>query len=496
MKHILSILCLIPFVGITQNYQPFNENQPKRFVNVADSNDDNHFFYPYQFVQSGDSSIFNQYFRLSNEYYAIDSNFVCPSWGGNDGPTGDTTWLGRTIIYESINQTLRLSNYLLEPLTFDFDIALGDSSLFYSNAVHEYYIKYAGAAEEVILGQTDSVKSFTILHYNILGTPVNQGLNGFNIKIGKELGLLQFIDCHQFPAEEIGYELMGQLNPNIGKYQLTYDEAYPWQVGDKVQYLGSYSYYTGAWVYNQTYTMYIVEDRIETTDSVWLYFSHTSETIYNPSDMQQNPGTTYNISLGDSLGFKKGENISEYPSGMMPYPGTGDYQFTSYSNPCGTGLKEELNYDPDWSAYCDSCQCMLPYDGFVTNLYSKKYRAGHGIISQSVEVYGPQPQPSYQASLVYSHIDGMECGTPIYTSLDDSQNQISIYPNPVNEFFKLSTDLKIEAFSIYDLNGKLLETYLSPKQQELFDLSWLSPGVYTVNCLTQTQQISIQLIKL
>jgi len=496
MKHFFTPLLLLSVVSYAQNYQPINENQPKRFVNVADSNDDDHFYYPFQYELSGDSSIFSQYFRLSPTEYAIDSNFACPSWGGNEGPTGDTTWLGRTIVFEHTTNVLRLSNYLQEPLTFDFNVPLGDSSLFYSNAVHEYYIKYAGATEEVILGQTDSIKNYTILHYNVLGTEVTQGLSGFNIKVGKELGLIQFIDCHQFPNEEIGYELMGQLHPNIGKYQLTYDEVYPWQVGDKVQYLGFYYNYSGYQISNKSFTMYTVEDRVETADSVWLYFSSVGDVIYSPSNGQFNPGTTYNIILGDSLGFEKGKNLSEYPSGMMPYQGTGDYQFTSFSNPCGTGSKEELNYDPEWTAYCDSCQCMLPYDGFGHSLTPKKYRAGYGLVSSSIQVYGPQPQPGYTASLVYSFIDGVECGTPIYASVDDLTHQIAIFPNPVQDQFRIVADELIESVAIYDLNGKQLKTFVPTHQQESIDVSFLAPGVYTVNCIVQSELISVQLVKM
>ncbi len=69
------------------------------------------------------------------------------------------------------------------------------------------------------------------------------------------------------------------------------------------------------------------------------------------------------------------------------------------------------------------------------------------------------------------------------TELDN--NQFTIYPNPTKEKIKISTHLK-GLVSIKNIEGKLLMQVEKKQENEIIDISFLPPGIYTVELQKQT----------
>ena len=227
MKTLYTALAL--FLGTTfcfgQNFQPFHESMSKRFMNADDSSDDDYFFHVDSLVVSGDTTIFYQYHtKQFTGMVGIDPP-GCSFWGGSTGEMLDTTWLGNQLNWNSATQELLLKNESNEPLTFDFGLTTGNTSQFYSNGTTNYDITYASAGTENFFGVSDSVKTFTISATDNGGNPIPSPLNGFEIKLSKNYGLLTFINTLVFPSVEQGQELRVQINQTLGDYQLTYDES-------------------------------------------------------------------------------------------------------------------------------------------------------------------------------------------------------------------------------------------------------------------------------
>lgn len=412
MKYFISTIFLFAFCCcFGQGFSPFNSNSPKRFVNTNDLSDNDYFFYSMQTDFSGDSTIFNQYLRESS--YTVDvTGTSCEGWGGGMQPTADTTWLGRKIIYNNTSKELINHNRALEALRFNFGINQGDSAIFYTDSFdNDYFIRYDNLAQESILGISDNVKSFSVWKYDVMENIVSSPLNGFEIKLSENNGIVNFINCDQFPAIEKGLTLMGQVNPNIGTYQLTYDEVFPWEQGDTLEVRGSKSYYNGG-VSVTSYKLITIVDRVETSDSVWIYLNVDNQVVVSPPNAPSNL-LSFNISYPNPIVYAKKENISEYPHESV-------FERTTYFNDTVNDCGERKRFTSigSFSEYCDSCDCFTPIDGFGSSSDTHKYVEGLGKTYIKKQPYGPEPDQS-QALLIYSNVGGVRCGSYTPLSLDE-----------------------------------------------------------------------------
>lgn len=493
MKKLLLLGLIYSFSGYGQDFAPFNDESPKRFHLSSDPTDNEFYFYATNSTYSGDTVIYSQYFLPSSEDTLYDS-FVCASWGwGGEAKIPDTTFLSDELIYDNASKKLWIDNKLSLSLTFDFGMVLGDSSMLYSDDFSEYYLKYSSAANESILGFTDSIKRFNILHYDLSGAPIYSELHGFQIKLGKTLGVIDFIDCYNFPAVERGFYLVGQQKPNIGHYQMSYDQAFPWQVGDELQYKGLHQN-TNWGVFNKQYKLLTITDRVETSDSVFIYYSVETINEYNPEPPMEYP-YFFNVNYSNPIKFAKGEVISSFPYNgisILYEPITGDsVEF------CGE-MKAGVQIRGEFTEYCDSCKCRVSIDGFSTTRKNQYFAEGVGIYSWSVLNYGVGSSfDSQSASLIYYNIDGIECGQKAFASQDNFKKTLTIFPNPAQSTVFIS-DFPVGAtFSVLGMNGSEFQlNYHFTKGGIRIDVSSLSTGFYLLkiydNDIIYTEKLIIE----
>lgn len=401
------ILSALLSFSFAQSYQPFNDANPKRFANVVDAIDNDYFFYAIETTVNSDTTNFKQYVRISQTSEVDVSNTICSGWGGGVVPRADTTWLGKRLDYKSTTQELILKNKNNEPIIFDFGIALGDSAIFYSAIDGNYYIKYTSLNQELILDSLEWTKTFIILKYDVSENLVPSSLNGFQIKLTENLGLASFIEINNFPAVETGVSLVGQLNPTLGYYQLTYEEVFPWQIGDTLQYYGgNHNYEYDLHIYSTK--LFVVQNRVETADSVWIYFSVDTQIDKYPS-ISPFPLYEFNINYPNPLVFRKTDNLNTLPNNAYHDFIEYNYDSTTY---CGNYVAQ---YHSDGGAiypamYCDSCDCFSPIDAFGFDIITKTFVAGNGQIFYDID-QANDFFVSRSASLIYSNINGQSCGT-------------------------------------------------------------------------------------
>jgi hypothetical protein len=455
-----------------QNYSPFKTSTSKRFQNQFNPEDNNFFFYSIQTNTINNTLYFKQYLQKSNELTDVMGT-ICEGWGGGLQAVADTSWLGREIKYDLINQRLLLSNYLGEELNFNFNLNLGDSALFYQAMDENYYIKYESLTSELILDSLDLIKTFTVWKYDDLGNLGNSTLNGFELKLGLNLGLVSFINCHTFPSEEKGLILMGQLNPTIGYYQMTYDEAFPWQTGDLIQLKGvnlNYNPFSSTSIYN----LLNVTNRTETSDSVWIYYNSTIQKIYYPpgwpTEFYPDPHCWL---YTNPIVYRKGDNVIIQPQNMTNYTGTTYY--ADSVNLCG--YKEKINFVGSFENYCDSCDCFVPYDGFSSSVSSVSFVQNIGMYKQTVTEYGPMTS-SLQSNVIYSNIGGVECGTPIFLGIKELSKQVSVQPNPTEDILEINSSFEIESLQVINMQGVICLSSVATGFSSTLQLNQLVPGVY------------------
>lgn len=467
---LLSLLIFMTFSIFGQNYLPLNT--PKRFQNSTSATDNNYYFYPVDTLTAVDTITYVQYLKIGSSTISMQPNMCSGVWGDpNFVEAADTTWLGRHVNYKTTSKELMIQNKLGESLNFDFSLALGDSAAFYQSASEEYYLKYDEINEEITYGVTDSVKTYLILKYDLLGNPMPSALNNFEVKLGKNLGLLSLVDCNNFPAMEIGVELMGQLYPTIGTYNMTYDEAYPWVPGDSLEIKGTQPFLI-------TYKLITISDRVETTDSVWIYLNFDGDL------------TGYSIDYPNVIAYKKGTNISTKPNNSWS---EGYLSINDTDNMCG--IRKRYHKAPTTQYYCDSCNCFPDLDAFGSLFFTETYLAGLGQTYRKSEYFGSSGSAT-MGTLIYSNVGGVVCGTPVALGTDEKYLNVAISPNPVLDEIKVETSFEISSIEVVNSAGIIQLKIQSNGFNDSIDVSELNTGIYFIRVkASDGNQVSSKFVK-
>ncbi len=469
---------------IAQDYTPFSADVSKRFVNANDEADDDYFFYSTSNTIIENIVNYEQYYTVQSiewDWEGAPGESECGFWGGNIGIGLDTTWLGNSIFYDEGLKSLLLLNEEGDSLNFNFNMAIGDSALFYSSDTLNYYITYISIIEDSNLGVIDSCKIFTVQSYNDFGILQSNSLSDFEIKISKELGMLSFIDCYHFPNELIPVQIKGQTNPLLGIYQMTYLDAYPWNEGDVIQYQGDHS--QPAWgggftFYTTTYETLTISERVETEDSVFIYFTSEVASIQNVGP--ETIGGIF-IPLDSPIIFHVQDLIIEVPHNFAIRDNSNPYLFYGEDDIEECGTDNAIRLRNQFASYCDSCLCYGSADGFGNSVQSRSYKENKGHTGTSYLYYGGiQDNPSKSIGQIYSNINGVECGDLIVLGIDElNAIQFEVFPNPSNGKFSISSEIIPKSIRVFDLSGRqVFQSNDGLSFQNDIDLGNVDTGVY------------------
>jgi hypothetical protein len=89
----------------------------------------------------------------------------------------------------------------------------------------------------------------------------------------------------------------------------------------------------------------------------------------------------------------------------------------------------------------------------------------------------------------YSEVD---VNLTVVTSIDDNKNTIGImtYPNPATHNFNIKSDSNIDLVTLYDINGKLINTYNVNATSTQINVSNLSKGNYVMKIKSGSNEIT------
>jgi hypothetical protein len=303
-------------------------------------------------------------------------------------------------------------------------------------------------------GISDSIKTIELQATNSIGNPITNPFNGKQIKIGKNTGLIKFFNSLDFPADTTSFLLQGKSNPQIGTVGLTYSEIKNWEVGDVFHYSGSWNNGSGDAMYNYE-LITITGKNISSTGDTVVY---TKERKYYQKYINPWPNVqvTYNQNsvqetvIGSAQNNLNNLSYEAYIDTIGFEPSGYKYE---YENPSFPG-KRMIKDFPQFYHF-DSC-FAIPTGQCIS--YEYDYLEGIGLFTED---HGGGPF-CYVKNLVYYSKGFESWGTPLnwetllnVESIID-ENDFTVFPNPSNGLFTISTSFDSFRLEIIDIFGKTI----------------------------------------
>lgn len=481
MKNMIYFLFLLGNINLNaQSFLPFQSNSRKLY------RDDSGNTYSLTFQLATTSqvdSVFTPTLNVDGNMFYSDS---CIFWGGNVCHQQNLPgWLGKKVKTNNIGKyTFYQVNG--DSLSFVFNADANDTNLIFQNNTEILRMSFANTTSVQILGFTDSINYYNLYHTDINGNPINSVLSQFQLAVGKQLGLINFLKIDSFPNEIITLSLLGNQQPNLGIFAITDELVYDYNIGDEYQWHDYSSVSLGGWppnIYNAM-VKYTILDKTITSDSI--FYSFLLNTINLSTNVQITDTVDFNI--------QKNKVICEIP--IEIFDGSNYKQFKQIEL-CGNNYWElTLMNEPYNLAFCalDTCWGGIDTQGPAASI-TKKIILGLGQTNlQDILTGGGFNQSHYITSeLVYFKKNGQICGTEQIVGnkeTSDNLHRLTIAPNPAKQSVRISyTVTEASAFvniSVYNLQGQLVIEKVVPNKinitsSTLIDVNELNNGFYFIN---------------
>lgn len=172
----------------------------------------------------GGDSIFYNYRSIRENPNSNCFQAFVPSWLGEKvvvRPNGDN------LLFNSNGDTI-----LIQTQSQVFDTW----NMFQLNSISYLEARVEGIGNQVVLDSLTEIKVIEIQAKDLQGQPVSHPLNGKNVAISKDLGILFGFDFYLFPNDPTQIVIAGIENPDRGIHWLTWKQAYDFQVGDEFHF--------------------------------------------------------------------------------------------------------------------------------------------------------------------------------------------------------------------------------------------------------------------
>ena len=485
----LILFLIIALIGTGQDYKPFNSASVKFFQSsqFADST------YGFSFdslAVSGTDSLFFPYNKVG-ELIPTD---LCEFWGSDHCYAHNLSiWIGFEISTDNQGVYQFLTN-AGEKLTFDFNIQQGDSTLFYENNEDEFYLVYEGRDTVTMLNVADSIKYFKILHLDDAGNPVtNSPLHKQPLRIGQELGLIDFIRIDHFPEIPEHVTLIGNKSPMAGRINITAADLYDHQPGDIIQYRDYYNQNPGPpW---ENYTKYIRHHYLERSDTPDSIIYKVARLTFNMDSASGVYDTIFQKYKRDAVVRSAPYDYIQKNYWVMNKSNYKPKQYSSLTLWTHTTTNVPLGYCLE-----DNCWGPRDYNGPPTD-ESLILVCGLGLFNDSYYRmgYGGSPTVYDYYKINYFKKDGVEWGEQVVVGVEENEipsPEFFMYPNPASDFLTIKTKtpepgkgqmLNTAGQVVMDFEMPVAETH------RIIDIHKLTNGVYFVR-IKSTNSTYIQKI--
>ena len=394
----------------------------------------------------------------------------CPWWGGPDcTKQSRPTWAGPRIEV-SADGTHTLFNLWNEPITLAFSTEAGGQTQIYADGSQQFLLSYVGESPMEVLGFTENVRQWTILHEDLNGDPINSPLNNAPVEVGATVGLLRYFRVDSFPLVLQPVELVGQSEPPLGLHTITPAFLHDYQPGDEVQVHDYANYYIGPpWLDHDFYRKIRILSRTDAPDCV----NYELETTVYSLDS----GTT--VTGTSTVAYSRNEVIATIPfdrfDGTQPFLGKREY--------CGLSLWTYGTFLNTGLGYCLEENCWGPYDtngpppvGGTTSV------GGLGTYSSNAAMWNPNGYTT-AATVVYFKKNGTECFQEVVmgsAGITAQPPSFILSPNPSEGLVSIASGKPVAQAEVFDTQGHVMaNSYLDAKLGKL-DMRAAPDGLYLV----------------
>lgn len=492
MRQILTFTFLIiSFLSLGQDYKLFNSSTRKVYSNFPLPDSTFSIAFDSAALNAGDSVYYN-FTQTGN----IITSYECQFWGPPECTQQDRpSWLGSKIVFDNV------SNYKFftlngDILNFDFSLKLGDSSIFYQSPTEKFYFSLTKADTITVLNYQDSARFYTIIHTDASGNTINSTLNGENIIVAKNLGLVQFFQVNAFPSVLNPVFLLGCMSPDLGMARLTNEILNDHTIGDEIQTYVKLVYNYPSPNNNEQFIKYTILSKVVTSDSI----------IYQASRHAFDKVSSTAIDDIVELKYLRNQFIAE-----IPFEHTKPAEFGYFvtrklflDDYCGLKLWTYHTNQDRGLRYCSADNCWGNNDvPGPAPLEDTVYACGLGIFS-SVYADGfivppPSQDYSYSSNIIYFKKNGILCGNEAVLGIDDipaKGKMFSLYPVPANDFITIEISEPRGGFlTINTTSGQeAIRQQLSEKVTQI-DIHNLKSGIYLAKFTSYKSVIVSKFIK-
>ncbi len=486
---------LISLKSVAQNYKAIQTDASYYFK--CSSDDDVISVRIDSVRQSGDETTYYNYRQIRGTDYGC--------WTINGA-----SWLGDKVV-ETPDGKTQFIFYPFSPsdsndiYTIYTQANLGDSWRFYNYHNGLQYIEatfdHTELAEFPEL--VDSVKVIALYCKDASGQIVTNPVNGEQILLGMNHGLLRLPKFDVFKDYPAFYSFVGKTNPTTGFPAPKTKDIFNFQPGDEFHVVAhSESYNYGGIYSTSSISRYLSRNDYPVGDSVCytieyccLKYTQTNggeeSYVYSKDTINQ----TVSPSYIPQLNTEPQEPVISPETGWWTSPFAG---ISSYSQfyPEGKPYKA-LNYLMMWSDDGSGCLWPVTFDGFCN--YQTLYFKGLG---------GPYyhcDDPTYWGKeyrdLKYFKKGDVTWGSPLAC---DSLMQVGIakhtelpgfkvFPNPANEFVTIAATGTFQLpaiFRLMDNTGRLILEHCQQIQTEIIPINTIVPGCYYFHWIPKRGNIS------
>lgn len=408
------------------------------------------------------------------------------------GQRTDPTLMG--LVSKAHDRYLQYQNTGGELITFDMNLAPGDSLIVYENMGERLRIKLISAISTNVLGFPDSVLNFQFIHTNLADVPIPGTLNGSTLTFSKACGMLSGYAMKNFPAVLQPITLEGIRGLNRGFYGITYASAYDFAPGDEYE-LYQHGGGSGGYPLKNDHSHYRVLSRTDFTDHVEYVSREDTKKYFSGVPY------LYHTDTITSSHYKIYVDVQPLESGPVNIYDGGSYHYRDSLLGCyGPFYTYETSLNPIYIE-CSGCYAATTYLG--QPYYSGiQYATKAGLTSITSSTF-TSPGATYYTNINYVKTGGKECSSAVLDSYisnnsiaeNSLNNLVKIYPNPSSNKVVIESEKNnISSVEIVDITGKKLQVITNTGTVMTMDVTGFLPGTYWLNINTGNVLLTKKLV--